>query len=323
MAFLIERKAALAAQLTCPAKSFDPKACYGCCDARPLICTLRQPPQTQETIELKRRKETTTMTAPPNDIDATKKFIAHLCSQGGTIDDLKTLPRFGFLILGKEVITPVDPQAYARMAALSEEDKPAYIWPYYETYCKNKGINLTTSVTKAAAPPAPPAPAAPPPPPPPGPAPQGLHRPSVVQPPPAEPPPAAAAPAETPAPEANPTGKRGRGKAASTETAAPSAEASAVIVELKESLTGIRNTVNRLLTDGADERMREFERMQGVVKHITSTEERLAALARQVELLQKDARKSQLLMGLLYETLVGTIDREVLNIQLDDLESRL
>jgi predicted DNA-binding protein YlxM (UPF0122 family) len=66
-----------------------------------------------------------------------------------------------------------------------------------------------------------------------------------------------------------------------------------------------------------------FERMQGLVKHITGTEDTLRKIERQIELLQKDVRRSQLLVGLLFETLVGTIDKDVLAVQLDDIENRL
>jgi predicted DNA-binding protein YlxM (UPF0122 family) len=63
--------------------------------------------------------------------------------------------------------------------------------------------------------------------------------------------------------------------------------------------------------------------MQGLVKHITGTEDTLRKIERQIELLQKDVRRSQLLVGLLFETLVGTIDKDVLAVQLDDIENRL
>lgn len=55
MAYLIERRATLAAQLSCPASSFDPKACYSCNDLMPLFCTLQQKPETQQLIQLKRK----------------------------------------------------------------------------------------------------------------------------------------------------------------------------------------------------------------------------------------------------------------------------
>jgi hypothetical protein len=330
MAFLIERKAALAAQLTCPAKSFDPKACYGCCDARPLICTLRQPPQTQETIELRRKKETTNMTALPqnNDVQKVKTDVANLCAHAGTIEDIRALPRFGILLLAREILQGVDPQVATKMAALKDEEKAQYLWPHYCDYLKAKGIaaaapGVAPQVT--APPPAAPAPA---PAPEPVPPPQGLHRPPVIQPP-APVTEAAAPPPEAAAPSAEvPTGKRGRKAAAVATPAAgvggPDAAAlSSVVEELREAISGIRNTVTRTYTDSVDERAREFERMQGLVKHITGTEDTLRKIERQIELLQKDCRRSQLLVGLLFETLVGTIDKDVLAVQLDDIENRL
>lgn len=55
MRYLIDHRRSLSAQITCPARSFDPKACYGCPDARPIHCFITQHPATQTQMEMRRK----------------------------------------------------------------------------------------------------------------------------------------------------------------------------------------------------------------------------------------------------------------------------
>jgi len=56
MGFLLDHWEVVKAQLECPAKSGDPKACFGCTDAMVLSCVLDNEPN-EELIQLKRRRE--------------------------------------------------------------------------------------------------------------------------------------------------------------------------------------------------------------------------------------------------------------------------
>lgn len=62
MAFVIEYWARLRSQLVCPAKTGDPRACYGCVDAQVYACLVEneqmQPFIKKQLIELKRKKTT-------------------------------------------------------------------------------------------------------------------------------------------------------------------------------------------------------------------------------------------------------------------------
>ena len=62
MAFVKEYWAKLRSQLTCPAKSGDPRACYGCVDAQVYACLVEneqmEPFIKDQLIQLKRKKTT-------------------------------------------------------------------------------------------------------------------------------------------------------------------------------------------------------------------------------------------------------------------------
>lgn len=55
MQFVNEYYPKLRSQLTCPAKTRDPKACYGCVDAQVYTCLVENE-QMQPYIQLKRKK---------------------------------------------------------------------------------------------------------------------------------------------------------------------------------------------------------------------------------------------------------------------------
>ena len=58
MEFIIDHRAVLATQLTCPAKSFDPDACSGCLDIQVVSCLHNNGPENFRLISLKRKKPT-------------------------------------------------------------------------------------------------------------------------------------------------------------------------------------------------------------------------------------------------------------------------
>lgn len=62
MAFVLEYWARMRSQLTCPAKTQDPRACYGCVDTKVYACLVEneamQPMIEKQLIQLKRKKTT-------------------------------------------------------------------------------------------------------------------------------------------------------------------------------------------------------------------------------------------------------------------------
>lgn len=54
MAFVNDYKIKLASQLTCPAKSLDPRACYGCIDTQVIACVIKNAP-VEQYIQLRRK----------------------------------------------------------------------------------------------------------------------------------------------------------------------------------------------------------------------------------------------------------------------------
>lgn len=62
MAMVIEYWARLRSQLTCPAKTQDPRACYGCVDTKVYACLVEneamEPIIEKQLIQLKRKKNT-------------------------------------------------------------------------------------------------------------------------------------------------------------------------------------------------------------------------------------------------------------------------
>ena len=57
MAFLLDNWRAVKSQLDCPAKSGDPKACYGCVDTQVLFCAVNS--NNEKLIQIKMSKEPT------------------------------------------------------------------------------------------------------------------------------------------------------------------------------------------------------------------------------------------------------------------------
>jgi len=55
MRFLIEHRKKLETQITCPAKSFEPDACFGCVDAQVICCLVSNGPETQQLITLHKK----------------------------------------------------------------------------------------------------------------------------------------------------------------------------------------------------------------------------------------------------------------------------
>ena len=55
MGFLLDHWSVVASQLTCPAKSGDPRSCYQCVDAQVISCVVQQTPYDQKLIELRRK----------------------------------------------------------------------------------------------------------------------------------------------------------------------------------------------------------------------------------------------------------------------------
>lgn len=55
MGFLLDHWSVVETQLTCPAKSGDPKSCYQCVDAQVISCVVQQSDHDQKLIELRRK----------------------------------------------------------------------------------------------------------------------------------------------------------------------------------------------------------------------------------------------------------------------------
>lgn len=55
MRFLLDHWTIVETQLTCPAKSGDPRSCYQCVDAQVISCVVQQNPHDQKLIELRRK----------------------------------------------------------------------------------------------------------------------------------------------------------------------------------------------------------------------------------------------------------------------------
>jgi len=55
MRFLLDYWSKVESQLTCPAKSGDPKSCYQCVDAQVISCIVQQSPYDQKLILLRRK----------------------------------------------------------------------------------------------------------------------------------------------------------------------------------------------------------------------------------------------------------------------------
>jgi hypothetical protein len=58
MEFVNDYWVKLRSQLTCPAKSRDPKACYGCVDTQVFSCLVENEQMLEPYIQLKRKKMT-------------------------------------------------------------------------------------------------------------------------------------------------------------------------------------------------------------------------------------------------------------------------
>lgn len=57
MGFLLDHWQTVRSQLTCPAKSGDPRACFNCLDAQVITC-IADNPENEDLIQLKRKNET-------------------------------------------------------------------------------------------------------------------------------------------------------------------------------------------------------------------------------------------------------------------------
>jgi hypothetical protein len=55
MRFLLDHWSVVESQLSCPAKSGDPRSCYQCVDAQVVSCVVQQNPYDQRLIELRRK----------------------------------------------------------------------------------------------------------------------------------------------------------------------------------------------------------------------------------------------------------------------------
>lgn len=56
MRLLLDHWDVVSAQLDCPAKSGDPKACYQCVDAQVMSCVVNQSPADQTLLALRKKK---------------------------------------------------------------------------------------------------------------------------------------------------------------------------------------------------------------------------------------------------------------------------
>jgi hypothetical protein len=56
MRFLIDHRRMLETQITCPAKSFDPHACFGCVDVQVISCITSNGHENQRLIQLRKKK---------------------------------------------------------------------------------------------------------------------------------------------------------------------------------------------------------------------------------------------------------------------------
>ena len=56
MRFLIDHRRMLETQITCPARSFQPDACFGCVDAQVVHCLISNGPDNFKLIELRKKK---------------------------------------------------------------------------------------------------------------------------------------------------------------------------------------------------------------------------------------------------------------------------
>lgn len=152
MAFVTDYQADVQSQLTCPARTLDPKACYGCVDAKPLLCLLSERAEVQELIQV-RRKPAAPPTKDTNSMPPTVRPYSSL-------EDLLGLKRWE-LIAHLNAVTQQDDDI---RSAANNMDTPAMarlIWERHEF--QTKGSVPAAAATAVAAPiasalpPAPPA----------------------------------------------------------------------------------------------------------------------------------------------------------------------
>lgn len=55
MQFVLEHRQKLEAQLTCPAKTMDPHACFQCVDAQVLCCLVTNKPNMRRLVQIRRK----------------------------------------------------------------------------------------------------------------------------------------------------------------------------------------------------------------------------------------------------------------------------
>lgn len=58
MQFVIDHRAKIEAQLTCPAKTMDPHACFGCVDAQVVSCLVHNKPNMNALTQIRKKLNT-------------------------------------------------------------------------------------------------------------------------------------------------------------------------------------------------------------------------------------------------------------------------
>ncbi len=131
MAFVIDYQADVKSQLTCPARTLEPRACYGCVDAKPLLCLLSERAEVQNLIQVRRKP------APsPTPNTAKEETMAPIARTYSSLEDLKQQKRWELLHhLG--VVSGQDPEALSLAPSLEIPGLAALVWERH--LLSNKG----------------------------------------------------------------------------------------------------------------------------------------------------------------------------------------
>lgn len=133
MAFVIDYQADVKSQLTCPARTLEPRACYGCVDAKPLLCLLSERAEVQNLIQVRRKPA-----PPPSPIHSKEDdtTMAPTARPFSSLADLQPQKRWE-LLHHLNVVTGGDTEAQSLASTLVMADLAALVWERY--MLANKG----------------------------------------------------------------------------------------------------------------------------------------------------------------------------------------
>jgi hypothetical protein len=132
MAFVIDYQADVKSQLTCPARTLEPRACYGCVDAKPLLCLLSERAEVQNLIQVRRKPAP----SPTPNTSKEDETMAPTARPFSSLEDLKQQKRWE--LLGHlTAVTGGDPEAQSLASTLEAADLATLVWERY--LLTNKG----------------------------------------------------------------------------------------------------------------------------------------------------------------------------------------